>query len=204
MSPIANWSYPTSIRFGAGRISELAEAVRATGMSRPLLVTDIVLAALPITQNALDQLDGAGLKPGLFSEVQANPTDANLEVGVAAPKTPAHYVRVRVLNASGELVPDVSVNLRAKRFLQDADTVASAVSDAEGRTLLHSTKLLTRGGENRLHARSVLVSRRAEPGDRRKSTDDSLFKTRGTAILRFLRLINRLANRMGRVPSPIQ
>ena len=84
MSPTANWSYPTSIRFGAGRISELSEAVHAAGITRPLLVTDSALAALPITQNALDQLDGTGLNPGLFSEVQSNPTDANLEAGVAA------------------------------------------------------------------------------------------------------------------------
>ena len=26
MSPTANWNYPTAIRFGAGRINELAEA----------------------------------------------------------------------------------------------------------------------------------------------------------------------------------
>jgi alcohol dehydrogenase class IV len=84
MSPTANWSYPTSIRFGAGRISELPEAVRAAGIKRPLLVTDKALAALPITQNALDLLDGAGLKTGLFAEVQSNPTDVNLEAGVAA------------------------------------------------------------------------------------------------------------------------
>jgi alcohol dehydrogenase class IV len=90
MNPAANWSYPTSIRFGAGRISELAEAVRAAGITRPLLVTDNALAALPITRNALDQLDGAGLKPGLFSEVQSNPTDANLEVGVAAFRSGGH------------------------------------------------------------------------------------------------------------------
>ena len=84
MSPTANWSYPTSIRFGAGRISELPEAVRAARIKRPLLVTDKALAALPITQNALDLLDGAGLKTGLFAEVQSNPTDVNLEAGVAA------------------------------------------------------------------------------------------------------------------------
>jgi len=84
MSLTANWSYPTSIRFGAGRISELPEAVRAAGITRPLLVTDQALAALPITQNALDLLDGAGLTPGLFAEVQSNPTDTNLAAGVAA------------------------------------------------------------------------------------------------------------------------
>jgi alcohol dehydrogenase class IV len=90
MSPTANWSYPTALRFGAGRISELSEAVRAAGITRPLLVTDNALAALPITQNALDLLEGAGLKPGLFSEVQSNPTDANLEVGVAAFRAGGH------------------------------------------------------------------------------------------------------------------
>ena len=84
MSPTANWSYPTSIRFGAGRISELPEAVRAAGIARPLLVTDKALATLPITRAALDLLDGAGLKPGLFAEVQSNPTDSNLAAGVDA------------------------------------------------------------------------------------------------------------------------
>ncbi len=40
-----NWSYPTSIRFGAGRIAELPEACRSIGLKRPLLVTDPFLAA---------------------------------------------------------------------------------------------------------------------------------------------------------------
>src|SRR5437667_359135 len=35
-----DWSYPTSVRFGAGRIAELADATRAAGMARPLFVTD--------------------------------------------------------------------------------------------------------------------------------------------------------------------
>ncbi|MEE8453681.1 MAG: iron-containing alcohol dehydrogenase, partial [Limibaculum sp.] len=90
MSPTANWSYPTSIRFGAGRISELPEAVRAAGIARPLLVTDKALATLPITQSALDLLDGAGLKPGLFAEVQSNPTDTNLAAGVEAFREGGH------------------------------------------------------------------------------------------------------------------
>ncbi|HUF87645.1 MAG TPA: iron-containing alcohol dehydrogenase [Thermohalobaculum sp.] len=90
MSPTADWSYPTAIRFGAGRIVELPDAVRAAGITRPLLVTDKGLAGLPITRTALDLLDGAGLKPGLFAEVQANPTDANLEAGVAAFRAGGH------------------------------------------------------------------------------------------------------------------
>ena len=48
-APTATWSYPTAIRFGAGRIAELPEACRAAGIERPLLVTDRGLAPLPIT-----------------------------------------------------------------------------------------------------------------------------------------------------------
>ena len=47
MSLRANWSYPTAIKFGAGRIAELAEQCKAVGMTRPLLVTDKALATLP-------------------------------------------------------------------------------------------------------------------------------------------------------------
>ena len=50
---VANWSYPTAVRFGAGRIAELAEACGAAGITRPLLVTDAGLAKLPITAQAL-------------------------------------------------------------------------------------------------------------------------------------------------------
>jgi len=84
MSPIANWSYPTAIRFGAGRLAELAEACAALGMTRPLLVTDAGLARLPITTRALGVLKEAGLGAALFSEVQPNPTEKNLATGVAA------------------------------------------------------------------------------------------------------------------------
>ena len=40
MALTGNWNYPTTIRFGAGRIAELAGACAAAGISRPLLVTD--------------------------------------------------------------------------------------------------------------------------------------------------------------------
>ena len=48
-----NWSYPTAVKFGAGRIVELADHCKAAGLKRPLLVTDKALASLPITAQAL-------------------------------------------------------------------------------------------------------------------------------------------------------
>ncbi|WP_420339834.1 iron-containing alcohol dehydrogenase [Roseibium sp.] len=78
----ANWSYPTAMRFGAGRISEIADACKASGISKPLLVTDKGLASMDITTKTLDLLDAAGLGRGLFSEVDPNPTDLNAAEGV--------------------------------------------------------------------------------------------------------------------------
>ncbi|MGB0169164.1 MAG: alcohol dehydrogenase, partial [Paracoccaceae bacterium] len=61
MSIVANWSYPTAIRFGAGRISEIADACAAAGIKKPLLITDRGLAPMEITTHTLDLLEAAGL-----------------------------------------------------------------------------------------------------------------------------------------------
>ncbi|WP_170421342.1 iron-containing alcohol dehydrogenase [Ruegeria arenilitoris] len=90
MSLVGNWSYPTTIKFGAGRIKELPAACAAAGIKRPLLVTDRGLADLPITAATLDILEAAGLGRGLFSEVDPNPNEKNLEAGVAAYKAGGH------------------------------------------------------------------------------------------------------------------
>ncbi|MCB1311936.1 MAG: iron-containing alcohol dehydrogenase [Sedimentitalea sp.] len=90
MSPRANWSYPTAIRFGAGRIAELAEACAAAGIARPLLVTDRGLAGLPITARALDLMEAAGLGRAIFAEVDPNPTEVNMAAGVAAYRAGGH------------------------------------------------------------------------------------------------------------------
>ena len=90
MQLTGNWSYPTSIRFGAGRISELADACQTAGMSKPLLITDRGLANLPITQNALDLLSQAGLGRAMFAEVDPNPNENNLAAGLEAYRAGGH------------------------------------------------------------------------------------------------------------------
>jgi alcohol dehydrogenase class IV len=89
-APTANWSYPTAIRFGAGRIKELADACRAAGISRPLLVTDAGLAKLPITLRTLELMKDAGLPVAMFSDVQPNPVDSNVEAGIAVFRAGGH------------------------------------------------------------------------------------------------------------------
>ena len=90
MSLTGNWSYPTAIKFGAGRIAELPEACAQTGMKHPLLVTDRGLRDLPITTAALDIMEAAGLGRTIFADVDPNPNEMNLAAGLEVYKAGGH------------------------------------------------------------------------------------------------------------------
>ncbi|MBT7516356.1 MAG: iron-containing alcohol dehydrogenase, partial [Acidiferrobacteraceae bacterium] len=79
----ANWNYPTAIRVGAERLSELGECCRDLDMHSPLLVTDPGLATLPMVGQARDACADAGLVCQVFSEIQPNPTGTNVDAGVS-------------------------------------------------------------------------------------------------------------------------
>src|SRR5882724_1082500 len=85
-----NWSYPTQIRFGAGRIAELPDACKSLGFQRPLLITDPGLAALPMIRQAIAANEAAGLPTGLFSDIKGNPVARNVEDGIAAYRAGRH------------------------------------------------------------------------------------------------------------------
>lgn len=82
----ANWNYPNSILTGPGRINELAKTCKTLNIQAPLLISDPGLAALPMICEAVDSCIESGLRCGLFSNIQGNPTGKNVEDGVAAYK----------------------------------------------------------------------------------------------------------------------
>ena len=82
MTISVNWSYPTNIRFGPGRIQELGEVCLALNIKNPLLVTDKGLAGLDITENAVNILKSSGFEGRVFSGVDPNPNEINLEAGI--------------------------------------------------------------------------------------------------------------------------
>ena len=90
MQLTGNWSYPTAIRFGAGRIGEIADACKIADISKPLFVTDRGLAGLEITKNTLDLVEAGGLGRAFFSEVDPNPNQKNIEEGLKVYREGGH------------------------------------------------------------------------------------------------------------------
>ncbi|MBN36802.1 MAG: alcohol dehydrogenase [Rhodospirillaceae bacterium] len=88
--PAANWSYPTAMRFGVGRISELAESCRSVGITRPLTVTDPGIAGLPMISDAVAANDAAGLPTVVFSDIQANPVGSDVDRGLEVLRSGGH------------------------------------------------------------------------------------------------------------------
>jgi alcohol dehydrogenase class IV len=82
----ANWSYPTTVWAGPGRIAELPAACAKLGIERPLLVTDQGLGDAPMMRSALALVPGAGL----FAGVRGNPVAANIEEGLGVYRRGGH------------------------------------------------------------------------------------------------------------------
>ena len=69
---ISRFSFPTDIQFGPGASKLVGAHLRERGFSRPLIVTDKGLAALPVLKNFVATL-GDELHASLFAGVQGNP-----------------------------------------------------------------------------------------------------------------------------------
>jgi alcohol dehydrogenase class IV len=84
------WNFPTRVITGPGRIAELPEACRTYGLARPLLVTDRGLAKTDLVAGIVGRVRDARIPVSVFSDVKANPTEANLRAGVDAFRTGGH------------------------------------------------------------------------------------------------------------------
>ncbi len=86
----ANWNYPTQIRVGVGRASEIAPICREFNVSKPLLVTDPGIAKLSMTRDIMAYLRTAGITAGLFCDIKPNPTGSNVQAGTRVYQEGAH------------------------------------------------------------------------------------------------------------------
>ena len=76
------FAFPTSILFGAGARREVAGHLAAAGFTRPLVVTDRGLAALPVFERFAAEL--SGVSPAVFSGIWGNPVRDQVVQGAKA------------------------------------------------------------------------------------------------------------------------
>ncbi|MEM9202892.1 MAG: iron-containing alcohol dehydrogenase [Actinomycetota bacterium] len=76
------WSFPNSIRTGAGRVAETADACHEAGISNPLIVTDPGMVDLPPIAAVQASLAEAGVPSAVFSDLRPNPVGRDVTAGV--------------------------------------------------------------------------------------------------------------------------
>ena len=82
MSLISNWSFPTHIKIGPGRLKEIGQCCSDLNIYNPLVVTDKDLGDNEITFNLTNELNFLNLPHSVFSQVDSNPTEKNLIQGI--------------------------------------------------------------------------------------------------------------------------
>ena len=147
MTLIGNWSYPTQIKFGAGRIREIADACNQANIKRPLLITDKGLSNLPITSRTLQLMKEAGLGDALFSNVDQNPNEKNLNSGIAAFKEGNHDGVIAFGGGSGlDLGKLVAFMVGQDRSVWDFEDVSDWWTRANPNTIFPIVAIPTTAG----------------------------------------------------------
>src|SRR6266705_6301175 len=153
---ISRFAFPTTIHFGAGARTLVAEHLRVQGIERPLIVTDRGIAPLPLLAKFIDGLER--LHVAVYSEIWGNPVKTQVEKGVAAYK--AHGADA-VIGLGGGAALDVAKAI-ALMATHPGDILEYAWDHPEvrpiGRALPYFIALPTTAGTGSEVGRSAVVS----------------------------------------------
>jgi alcohol dehydrogenase class IV len=78
---IYQYNFPTTIRFGAGASDELGGYLQNNKLSRPLIVTDPVVAGLDFFKRIVSQLRGKNISAEVFHDLHKNPVKSDVYKG---------------------------------------------------------------------------------------------------------------------------
>lgn len=76
--PILQFNFPTTIRFGAGVAGELGAYLKRSGVVKPLIVTDTVVAGLECFKSLTGDLARKGISIEVFSAIHKNPVRSDV------------------------------------------------------------------------------------------------------------------------------
>ena len=99
------FSFPTTIRFGAGVIDELAGHLKANTISKPLVVSDPVVTELPFFKKIITDLKAKGILPEVFKDMHKNPVKSDVLQGTDVFKNTG---RDAVIGIGGGVAMDVA------------------------------------------------------------------------------------------------
>ncbi len=80
---ISRFLFPTTILYGPGSSGEIPRELAVLGAAKPLIVTDTAMEATDSFKSVLAALTNAGVPVTVFSGVQPNPHDTDVEQGAA-------------------------------------------------------------------------------------------------------------------------
>lgn len=81
---IHQFNFPTTIRFGAGAVKELAAYLQNNHLKAPLIVTDPTIAQLPFFKRIIEDLGNKGISVEIFSDIHKNPVKSDVYKGTDA------------------------------------------------------------------------------------------------------------------------
>ena len=81
---ISQFNFPTTIRFGAGVVKELAGYLKKNDLSKPLIVTDNTVKNLSFFKDILNDLSLSGISTEVFSNIHKNPVKSDVYAGTDA------------------------------------------------------------------------------------------------------------------------
>ncbi len=81
---LSKWSFPSIVHFGVGSRNKLGDVLRSAGVSRPLVVTDSGVAALPLFAEIMSDLKNGGFTASAYSDYRGNPVLSHVTAGVEA------------------------------------------------------------------------------------------------------------------------
>ncbi len=78
---ISQFNFPTTIRFGAGVVKELPAYLKQNTLSKPMIVTDPVIAELSFFKQIVQDLKQQGISVEVFSDIHKNPVKSDVYKG---------------------------------------------------------------------------------------------------------------------------
>lgn len=83
---MVQYNYPTTILLGQGALAEFVNRLKAASHKKTLIVTDAMLVKLGVEKKLTVLLEKAGIAYSVFTDVNPNPIEEDVEKGVAAYK----------------------------------------------------------------------------------------------------------------------